>query len=245
LNGAYVNNTDNFINGNVYSSIDTLDILKLSGARFGVSMSTNLLNRKQYASQGYAYSFSLDWFDLKEELTPGSTSVLTGIQDYSRKWWRAKVSLQQYFKKGIYSSGYNFEGVFSNQPLFSSYQATIINAPAFNPLQDSRTILLERFRAFSYVAGGWQNVFSIRKNLDFRLEGYVFKPFRTIQEGADQTPYLNSDLTKISIAAMASLVLNSSVGPISLSVNYYDDHQNQLGVLLHVGFLLFNKTSLE
>ena len=246
LNVGYVNNTDNFINGNVFSSTDTLDILKLSGARFGVSMSTNLLNRKQYASQGYAYSFSLNWFDLHENLTPGSTSsLLTAVEDQPRKWWQAKVSLQHYFKKGIYSSGYSVEGVFSNQPLFTSYQATIINAPAFNPLQDSRTLLLERFRAFNYVAGGWQNVFSVRKNLDLRLEGYVFKPFQSFVEGEDQSPQLNSDLTKISMAAMASLVLNSSVGPISLSVNYYDDHQNQLGVLLHVGFLLFNKTSLE
>jgi NTE family protein len=35
------------------------------------------------------------------------------------------------------------------------------------------------------------------------------------------------------------------VGPLSLSINYYDDNQNQLGVLLHVGFLLFNKSSLD
>ena len=245
LNASYVNNTDNFINGSVFSSIDTLDILKLTGARFGVSMSTNLLNRKQYPSQGYAYSFSLDWFDLHEKLTPGSTSILPDIENHSRKWWRAKISLQQYFRRGIYSTGYSLEGVLSNQPLFSSYQATVINASAYNPLQDSRTLLLERFRAFNYAAGGWQNVFSVRKNLDFRLEGYVFKPFQTLEEGENQSPRVNAELTKISIAAMASVVLNSSVGPISLSVNYYDDHQNQLGVLLHVGFLLFNKNSLE
>jgi NTE family protein len=242
---AYINNTDNYINGNLFTSTDTLDIFKLSGARFGVSMTTNLLNRKQYASQGYAYSFSLNWFDLHETYTPGSTAVQPAVEGKARKWWQAKVSVQQYFKKGIYSSGYSVEGVFSNQPLFTSYQSTIINAPAFNPLQDSRTLLLERFRALNYVAGGWQNVFSVRKNLDFRLEGYLFKPFQSLQEGEDQSPELNSDLAKISIAAMASIVLNSSVGPISLSVNYYDDHQNQLGVLLHVGFLLFNKTSLE
>jgi NTE family protein len=30
-----------------------------------------------------------------------------------------------------------------------------------------------------------------------------------------------------------------------LSANYYDDDENQFGVLLHVGFLLFNKHSFE
>jgi NTE family protein len=30
-----------------------------------------------------------------------------------------------------------------------------------------------------------------------------------------------------------------------LSVNYYDDKENQVGVLMHVGFLLFQRHSLE
>jgi NTE family protein len=44
---------------------------------------------------------------------------------------------------------------------------------------------------------------------------------------------------------MAALVLHSPIGPVSFSINYYDDDVNQLGVLLHVGFLLFNKHSVE
>jgi NTE family protein len=39
--------------------------------------------------------------------------------------------------------------------------------------------------------------------------------------------------------------MHSPIGPISLSVNYYDDRENQLGILLHVGYLLFNKHPLE
>ena len=158
---------------------------------------------------------------------------------------RAKVSLEQYFKQGIYSAGYVFEGVLSNQPVFSNYMGTVINAPAFNPIQDSKTLLLQNFRAFNYVAGGWRNVFSIRKSLDFRLEGYLFKPLEAIVQLQDQEAALDSDFTKIYFAATAGLVLHSAVGPISLSVNYYNDNENPLGVLLHVGFLLFNKTSME
>jgi NTE family protein len=77
------------------------------------------------------------------------------------------------------------------------------------------------------------------------LEGYLFKPFETIKEGPDQSTVLEQNLSDIYFAATAGLVLHSSVGPISLNLNYYDDKENQLGVLLHVGFLLFNKTSLE
>ena len=245
LEGSYLNNRDQYLNTDVLTSTDTLDVLRLSGSRAGVEFNSNTLNRKQYASIGKSYSFSVDWFGVVENYEPGNTSILTESQSKYHSWMRAKVSLEQYFKKGIYSSGYIFEGVLSNQPIFTNYMGTIINATAFNPIQDSKTLLLQNFRAFNYVAGGWRNVFTIRKSLDFRLEGYLFKPFEAIGMSQNQEATLNGDLTKVYFAATAGLVLHSTVGPISLSVNYYDDKENELGVLLHVGFLLFNKTSME
>ena len=245
LYGFYITNTDRFIDTQSFVSTDTLDDLRLYGARTGFKLSTNLLNRKQYANQGYAYDFSLDWFSLIEQLETGTTSKSLLNTNQHRQWVRARLTMEQYFKKGIYSSGYYLDAVFSNQPLFSNYQSTIINAPSFNPIQDSRTFLLQNFRAFNYVAGGWRNVFSIHNNFDFRVEGYLFKPFEQIVNGANQEPSLNSELTNVYFAASAGLVLHTTVGPVSLSFNYYDDTENQFGVLLHVGFLLFNRTSME
>ncbi len=245
LNGAYVSNNDQYIDNNVLVSSDTLDVLKLKGYRAGISLSSNSLNRKQYASEGRAYSFSANWFDMHEELNPGSTSALNSVTINSRTWVQGKVTLEQYFKTGIYSSGYYLEGVLSNQPIFSNYFGSIIYAPAFNPMQDSRTLLLQNFRAYNYVAGGWRNVFTLRKSLDLRLEAYAFKPLVGISNGADQQAKLNEDIIKVYFAGTAGLVMHSSIGPISLSLNYYDDKNRQLGVLLHVGFLLFNKNSME
>lgn len=243
--GYYINNLDRYIDGDVFVSTDTLDQLKLAGSRAGFMLTTNTLNRKQYASQGKRYTFMFDWFSVNETFIPGNTSKLDGQESQHRGWVRGKVSMEQYFKRGFYSSGYLIEGVMSNQPFFANYQGTIINASSFSPLQDSPTLLLPNFRAFNYVAGGWRNVFSIRKNLDFRLEGYVFKPFERIVAQQDQRPTLSQDLVKFYLAGTAGLVLHSSVGPISLSTNYYNDKQHQFGALLHVGFLLFQKTSLN
>jgi NTE family protein len=245
LENSYINNRDQYLNSGILVSTDTLDVLRLSGSRMGINFSTNSLNRKQYASTGKFYSFGLDWFGVNETLEPGNTSATDDVTRNYRSWARLKISMEQYFKRGIYSSGYYFEGVLSNQPVFSNFQGTIINAPAFNPIQDSRTYLLENFRAFNYLAGGWRNVFSIRKSLDFRLEGYLFKPIESIVMGQNQEATLSRKFTSLYFAGTAGFVLHSTIGPISLSVNYYDDKENQLGVLLHVGFLLFNKTSVE
>ncbi len=243
--GAYINNNDQYIDNAFLVSTDVLDQLKISGFKYGASLSTSTLNRKQYANEGRAYNFSFNWFKVTEKFQPGNTSVNKDTINVDHFWWRAKISMEQYFRKGIYSSGYLIEGVLSDQPTFNNYFGTIVNAPAFNPLQDSRTLLLQNFRAFNYVAAGWRNVFSVRKNLDFRLEGYAFKPFQTISLGDSQKAKVQDEFQQVYFAGMASLVMHSAVGPISLSFNYYDDKNRQFGVLLHVGFLLFNKTSME
>ena len=137
------------------------------------------------------------------------------------------------------------EGVFSNQPSFQNYRGTIINAPTFHPLQDSRTLLLEKFRSFNYLAGGIRNIFQLRSKLDFRLEAYIFKPLDYLSANDNQEVVKINDVTKAYLAASAGLVHHSPIGPISLSMNYYDDNHNKWGVLLHVGFLLFDRHSLE
>lgn len=241
-----INNIDRYANQNVYVSSDTLDDLRLSGLRSEIRFSSNTLNRKQYASKGTAYSFSAQYFNLKENFVPGSTSFEG--QEPARikhQWFRVKASAEQYFNAGWFRPGYYAEAVFSNQPFFKNYSGTIINAPGFFPMQDSRALLLENFRAFNYLAGGLRNVFSIRNRLEFRLEGYFFKPVEYLREGNNQETNAVTDLKKVYFAGTAGLVLHSPMGPISLSVNYYDDRDNQLGVLLHVGYLLYNKHSVE
>jgi len=247
VEGSYISNSDQYINQDVLTSADTLDNLTLTGARYGINLSTSTLNRKQYASAGKLFYAGIDWFNLKEDLVPGTTSTLTtGVSlENHHKWLRGTLIMEQYFNAGIYSSGYYIHATFSNQPLFFNYQGTIINAPGFYPIQDSRTLMLENFRSFNFVAGGWRNVFALRKNLDFRIEGYLFKPLEAISAGTNQEPVLNTEIREIYFAGTAGFVMHSTIGPISLSVNYYDDKQTQWGVLLHVGFLLFNKTSME
>ncbi len=247
LEGSYVSNNDQYNDNDNLTSSDTLDELTLTGGRYGISLSTNTLNRKQYASSGKAFYASVDFFDLRENLTPGTTSTLPiGVPiENQRSWIRGSLIMEQYFRAGFYSSGYYIHALLSNQPVFNNYGGTIINAPGFYPMQDSRTLMLQNFRSFNFVAGGWRNVFSLQKRLDLRLEGYLFKPLQTITQGPNQQPVLNTEIKEIYFAGTVGLVMHSTIGPISLSVNYYDDKKTQLGVLLHIGFLLFNKTSLE
>src|SRR5260221_480540 len=241
LTGAYLNNRDLFVDENTFVSSDTLDQLSLTGIRGGFILSTNTLNRKQYPSEGKSYQFSFDWFDVEENFIPGTTSVIKSPVDQQHAWFRGRITMEQYLKKGIYSSGYYLDGVISSQPLFTNYYGTIINAPAFNPIQDSRTLLLQNFRALNYAAGGWKNVFEIRKNIDVRLEGYLFKPFGAIIRGSGQEATLSKEFTKLFFAGTAGIVFYFTLCPLHLYVNFFVYKKTQICVFVPVGFFFYNK----
>ncbi|MEM6362431.1 MAG: patatin, partial [Bacteroidota bacterium] len=243
LNGAWIDNFDEFADDANITSPDTLNRIEIDGFRFGFTFDRNDLNRKQYANEGKSFRLSADYFVLEEKYMPGSTiQELAGRQD--RSWIRIRADIEQYFRYGKFSTGYYIGGVLSNQPSFINERATLISSPTIAPLQDSRTLFLDNFRGHNFVSLGLRNVFSIRRNLDFRIEGYGFKRFDTL-DSESETPNTFGEEDKVYVAAMAGIVLQSPVGPVSLSLNYYDDEETKLGVLLHAGFLLFNRKSMD
>ncbi|MCA6078632.1 patatin-like phospholipase family protein [Fulvivirga sedimenti] len=241
---GHFNNEDRFAATSEFTSGDTLDFIQVKGLRAGISFKRNDLNRKQYPNDGLAMNFSFDYFSANENYIPGSNSEILPTEA-NHRFVRLKGRIEQYFRKNKYSTGYLFEAVFSNQPVFATNRASVLYAPAFEPIMDSRTLLLQNLVSYNYIAAGWRNVFTISDLLEFRLEGYVFQSldgFRSDDEQLETSTRFNRSLK---FAATGGLVLHSPLGPVSLSANYYDDEENQFGVLLHVGYLLFNKKSWE
>jgi NTE family protein len=149
------------------------------------------------------------------------------------------------YSRKAYSLGYLLEAVASTKPLFTTFKSNVLSAPAFNPLQDSKTLYLEHFRANNYGAFGLKNVFGIHKNIDLRLEAYIFQPLRTFKPSGNQDTSLGDIFGARYYAATAGLVYHSPVGPLSLSFNHYDDDQKRYGIMFHIGYLIYNKRSFE
>ena len=252
LSTSFINNNDRYSPTNSFNVGDVLDQTIFNGLRLNLAFEQNTLDRKQYASKGRNFLFSLNYFTGKENYTPGNIFRSTDLYNYVginrqfREWFNLKVSDENYFlHKKKYSLGYLAEGVLSNQPLFSNYYSSLLVAPAFYPLQDSRSLFLEKFRASTYVAGGLKNIFKLRRSLEARIEGYLFLPFKEIAQYGIQQARNDAAFSELHYAGTAGLVYQTALGPVSLSYNLYDDPVKRNGVLLHLGFIIYNKRSIE
>lgn len=244
---ALFNNDNAFSNDNVINSADTLDEQKIKGLKYQLSISNNTLNRPQYASKGKAFDLRLTYYNTGEKYVPGNTAVITSTLSTFEKWGQLKLKLEQYFNPGaMYSYGYLFESVISNQQDFATFTGTIINTPAFNPLSDSRTLILQKLRAYNYIAVGARNIFSITSKIDVRLEGYLFKSLNQIVSSKTQTAQEESfNFKDVFLSATTGVVFHSPVGPIAVNLNYYDDPENKFGLFINFGYVLFNKSSFD
>ncbi len=253
LSTAFINNADSYSPTGSFSVGDVLDRTVFNGWKASLLFEKNSLNRKQYADRGHSFYFSINYSTGKENYSPGNIyraiPAFSSILDEERKfrdWGQIKISDEHYFfhtKK--YSLGYLAEGVISNQPRFFNYQSTLLASTAFYPLQDSKSLFLKNFRATSYAAGGLKNVFKFKRNFDLRLEAYLFVPYKEFKLINLQNVDYEDAFSKWHYAGTAALVYHTPVGPISFSYNLYDDPVKRNGVLLHLGYLIYNKRSIE
>ncbi|MBL7893476.1 MAG: patatin-like phospholipase family protein [Bacteroidia bacterium] len=244
---AYATIKNEYYQTDKFTQQDTADVDELNLFTSYIMYEKNTFNRKLYPSEGHYFLLKARYCTGEEFNQPGST----GIDKYTsfrqnKEWIQLKAVYDNYFiYRGRIKLGIRMEGVYSNQVLSANYASTILLAPAFQPTPETRTLFLENYRANNYLAGGLKNIISFRKNLELRLEGYIFLPQESILKGSDLKAYYGKSFdTKHYIATVAG-VYTTPVGPISISMNYYDREKAPLTFLFHFGYTIFNKRALE
>ena len=249
---GFINFHNEFSPNNKFTSGDILDEQTFNGFLTSLRIDKNSLNNRQYAKAGTSWELGVSFYTGKEDYLPGNIfrnePFFSQVQPNKQniQWIRVKLAAESYFlKKGKYTLGYLVESVLSNKPLLSTYKSNLLSTPAFNPLQDSKSLYLEEFRANSYTAVGLKNIYNVYKNIDLRIEGYTFIPYQEFQLSGGQSTQFGKYFSDRHFAASAGLVYHTIAGPVNLSFNHYDDEQNRFGVMFHIGFLIYNKRSFE
>lgn len=239
--------TDKYYQTSHFTEHDTADRTDFDMFTYQAAWEINSLNRKQYANQGEYVNIKIRYVNGLETNTPGSTSLFTDTRFKKyHEWATFSAKGERYFnRRGTLKIGIYGEGVYSTQTLFNNYISSVLSSPAFQPTPDSKTIFLENYRAHQYLAGGLKFVVNFRENIEFRAEGYVFQPFQAFIKTADLKTDYGATFALQHYIGTAALVWSTPIGPMSLSLNYYDKEKKPFSVLFHFGYIMFNKRALE
>ncbi len=239
--------TDKYYQTSNFTEDDTVDRTDFDMFSYHGAYEINSLNRKQYANQGDFVTIKIRYVNGLEINTPGSTSLSTDtkFQKY-HEWITFNAKAERYFnRKGTLKIGLFGEGVYSTKTLFNNYTSSLLSAPAFQPTPDSKTIFLENYRAHQYLAGGLKFVVNFSENIEFRAEGYIFQPAQAFIKTADLKTDYSATFAVQHYIGTGAIVWSTPIGPMSLSLNYYDQEKKPFSVLFHFGYIMFNKRALE
>lgn len=255
VGGGFLSLRDDYYQTSQFGQDDIADKTTFTGNTLYGIFEKNSLNAKLYANSGSELKISAQLTSGDETYLPGTTSNEERTLRKLHQWINLKASYDIYYKStGTLRLGFYAEAVYSNLELFTNYTASSLRSPAFKPTPESSTLFLESFRAYQYAAIGQKVIFNVYKNVDLRLEGYVFQPYRFARNRNDEglPPDDVYDLARRYTIATANAVYRSPLGPISVGMNYYYnvpeisvDDRTPLTFLFHFGYILFNAPALK
>ncbi|PLW93039.1 MAG: hypothetical protein C0592_07685 [Marinilabiliales bacterium] len=207
----------------------------------------NTLNKKQFAYKGTLLKLEAAYVDGKENTEPGTTSLLDENYIAPHKYFYTRLIYENYFKRfGPLKLGWYSDLYYSNQDLFGNYTATMLFTQGFNPVPEMNALFMPKFRAHCYAGAGLKNIFQLSQNFDFRVEGYVFQPYREIIRGQSRI-YSNygPELSARYYIGTGAFVFHSPVGPVLLSLSYYDQYNDPWLLSFYFGYMLFNQKAIN
>jgi NTE family protein len=208
-----------------------------------IGLEKNSQNYKQFATEGISSKIGITYTTGTEKYKTGTNSPFNQgfIANHEFLTLKGKYdnyfSLSRHFRLGLYG-----EGVFSNKSVFSNYTATLLAANTFAPTPFSQTLFLKKYRANKYIAAGLKSVFHLTNQMHLRLEGYAFSPYHRINEGDNYKSFYDPDrFSTLKLMGLGGVVYHTGLGPVSLTLNYFDKEDTRFYVVFSFGYVLFNK----
>lgn len=237
---------DRYYQSAEFTNKDTTDRTILYGNSLIATLEHNSLNRKQWASSGTLALFKVIYSGAMEHSLSGSTSP----QDYDYRnghhWFNIRGEVQNFpLSTKYFSFGLHGLASITNLSLLKNYTATLLNMNAFQPLPDLQTYFFSDYRSPQYVAGGINIIFSPRKNLDIRADGYWYQPFISILKNDDGTFGYSKPFKGESQVVSLSAIYHSPLGPLRASLNYFPKQKSPFALQFTYGFIIFHERAFR
>lgn len=222
-----------------YSDVDTMDRTRFKFYGLKLAIERDQTNFKLYPTRGISQSASLMFIDGREKFVSGS--MVKDDKAYGRRsWFGARFQREHYFYNRPFkwfSWGYMVDCVLTSHPNFFNDYASNISSPAFTPTPHSKIVYMKEFRNSSFVGAGLMPTFEFNDNFYLKTSAYMYLPdnYDDVEVGVRKRFRYIFD---------ASLVYQTIVGPVSLSLSKYDVNRNNWFITFNFGYAIFNKKGL-
>lgn len=240
--------------GNIKDEYVQSEIINLNKPQFDSNESTlfsgsirfegNTLNRKVFPTEGM-HETLIAQFVVGNEKYQGIVDV--NNKEQVQSWLQISYTRRDNFNLGkIFSLGTYAQMFYSTRRLSRTYQATMMQAGAFTPTQNSIFNYDPKFRANQFIAGGVIPIFKLNNFLQARPGFYAFIPYRKIYEKGDGTAYYSKKrFNDFQFIADLTLVAQFSNISASAFVNYYSSSKKRVNFGISLGWFMFNERFLE
>ncbi|MCD6112498.1 MAG: patatin-like phospholipase family protein [Bacteroidales bacterium] len=239
---------EEYFQNNTYASTDTLDVTKFNAFSSHLQYEYNTLNRKQYADKGVYLLLDFKYVNGKEKNIPGSTSnyynqsINNRWLEKNHNWVQLDFKYDKYFKRyKLFSFGLFSELLLSNRPLFNNYTASIINTQSFQPVPEMKKLFIPEFKSHSYFSFGVKNILHFTDNFKLRLEAYMYNPYKILIKNSDYSAKYGEEFLNRYFLASSVLVYHTPIGPLSVSLNWYDRNKNPFVFEFNFGYIIYHK----
>lgn len=235
-------NRDQYFQTNTYSKNDILDRTSFRFIAPGIYFEQNSMNYKEYSNRGLFFRSELYLVSGNEFFYPGSTTADKRVLKIPHIWVQGKLEFENFYARtGKFSFGIFSQLNYSTQAYFSNYTASILSSSSFQPIPESSVKFMPVYRANKFLALGSKNVYSITKNLDFRVEGYLCMVMDALEKDAVSTKTISRNNIQFNPMASSVLVYRTPIGPVSINLNYFTGEDQPLSFFFKLGYLIFNR----
>jgi NTE family protein len=237
---------DDYYQSDNFTNKDTNDFTTFKGGAGSWEFLQNSLNRKQFANSGTYFQFKVRYVYGDERSMPGSTSPQSDEYFKQHQWINLNLEFQDFIvDNNFFHFGLHARGVFNSQSLFSNYTATLLAMTSFSLVPDAETFFLPEYRSPQHIGAGINTIFTIKKNVDIRLDTYYYQPFVQLIKNPDGTASYSTPFKGEALMASASVVYNTLLGPLRATMNYFPRQTNPFIFQISYGYVLFNERAIR
>lgn len=231
--------TDNF------TSYDIPDRTRFSYISPTLNTQRNTTNFKQYPTVGVIQEISLRYSYISEAYKPGSTSPTTSEHSSTHNTFSAKLYSEKYFFiTKFLSLGVSANLTISNRTYMGDKISTLLYMPAYQPNPHTKTLLLDQYKAPSFLGVSITPIIKLSGSLFIHLQGSFFQPYKQLEKTNSSKVVFGDKYPKGAFMGHFAFVWQSPIGPISLSATYYEKNDVKWYPQFNIGYQIFKSKAL-